>query len=102
MPTSQFSVSNDGPATMIVASGELDLAARDDLRKVLAGLSGDVIVDLERVTFLDSSCIGVLAGAARRIQEQDGEFRLRNPADVPRRTLEITGLEIWIEGSAAS
>ena len=93
----QFSVSTEGSLTTVVVAGELDLAARDALRKALAPLTGKVIVDLERVTFLDSSCIGVLAGAARRLHERGGDLRLRNPADVPRRALEITGLEIWID-----
>jgi anti-anti-sigma factor len=56
-----------------------------------------VVVDLEDVTFLDSSCIGVLAGAAQRLREDHGDLRIRRPADVPRRALEITGLEDWID-----
>ena len=98
MPTRpQFSVSTEGSLTTVVASGELDLAARDALRDALAPLTGKVVLDLERVTFLDSSCIGVIAGAARRLHEAGHDLRLRKPADVPRRALEITGLEDWID-----
>jgi anti-sigma B factor antagonist len=92
-----FSVSDNGSTTIVVASGELDLAARDALREALTPLHGTVVVDLEQVTFLDSSCIGVLAGAGQRLREQGGELRMRNPADVPRRALEITGLQEWID-----
>jgi anti-sigma B factor antagonist len=94
---SQFSVSTEGSITTVAASGELDLAARDALRDALAPLTGTVVVDLGQVTFLDSSCIGVIAGAGQRLHERGGDLRLRNPADVPRRALEITGLEIWID-----
>jgi anti-anti-sigma factor len=93
----QFSVSVDGATTIVVARGELDLACRDGLREALADLSGAVVVDLEEVTFLDSSCIGVLAGAAQRLHEDGGDLRIRRPADVPRRALEITGLDGWID-----
>jgi anti-anti-sigma factor len=98
MPTPpQFSVITEDSLTTVVATGELDLAARDALRDALAPLSGKVVLDLERVTFLDSSCIGVLAGAGQRLHEAGGDLRIRKPADVPRRALEITGLEIWID-----
>jgi anti-sigma B factor antagonist len=93
----QFSKTLDGATTVVVARGELDLACRDALRDVLADVSGAVVVDLEDVTFLDSSCIGVLAGAAQRLREDHGDLRIRRPADVPRRALEITGLEDWID-----
>ena len=93
----QFSISVDGATTVVVARGELDLACRDALRDVLSDVSGAVVVDLENVTFLDSSCIGVLAGAAQRLHDHHGDLRIRRPADVPRRALEITGLEGWID-----
>jgi anti-anti-sigma regulatory factor len=51
----QFSKSLDGATTVVVARGELDLACRDALRDVLSDVSGAVVVDLEDVTFLDSS-----------------------------------------------
>jgi anti-anti-sigma factor len=93
----QFSITVDGATTVVIARGELDLACRDSLRDALSDLSGAVVVDLEDVTFLDSSCIGVLAGAAQRLRDDHGDLRIRRPADVPRRALEITGLESWID-----
>jgi anti-anti-sigma factor len=97
MSTPQFSVSDDGATTVVLASGELDLAARDALRAALAPLTGTVVVDLADVTFLDSSCIGVLAGAGQRLRDLGGDLQVRNPGDVPRRALEITGLGGMIE-----
>jgi anti-sigma B factor antagonist len=97
MPPPQFAVTVEGATTVVVARGELDLACRDAFREVLADVAGTVVVDLEEVTFLDSSCIGVLAGAAQRLHEHDGDLRIRKPADIPRRALEITGLASWID-----
>jgi anti-anti-sigma factor len=96
-PTPQFSVDLDGAVTVVTGRGELDLAVRDDLRRVLEPLRGRVVIDLASVTFIDSSCIGVLAGTGTRLQEAGGELRLREPNESARMVLEITGLGDWID-----
>ncbi len=85
----------DGTAE-VVASGEIDLATAPILRETLQGLHGVVTVDLSRVTFLDSSAIGVLIGQRNRLVGNDGDLVLRGPAGVVRRTLEVVGLSEWI------
>ena len=35
---------------------------------------------------------------AQRLVGDGGALRLRNPQDMPRRALEIVGLQDWIEG----
>jgi anti-anti-sigma factor len=46
---------------------------------------------------LDSSAIGVLVGTRNRLTGDGGTLRFRNPHDVPRRVLELTGLGDWID-----
>jgi len=92
-----FSVEDDPRGPVVTAVGELDIAVKDALREVLAPLSGEVTVDLSKVTFVDSSAIGVFVGAHKRLTRNGGELRLRNPQDLPRRALEIVGLREWIE-----
>jgi anti-anti-sigma factor len=70
---------------------------KDQLRDVLLPLTGVVTVDLTDVTFVDSSVIGVFVGAHNRLAGDGGMLRLRNPQDLPRRALEIVGLEEWID-----
>jgi anti-sigma B factor antagonist len=94
----QFSVSSDGSGPVVKATGELDLAAKDGLREALMPLAGVVTVDLADVTFVDSSTIGVLVGAHKRLDRDGGSLRLRNPQEMPRRALEIVGLGDWIDG----
>jgi anti-sigma B factor antagonist len=95
---SQFSVADgDGSGALVTAAGELDLAVKDDLRDVLTPLRGRVTIDLAAVTFIDSSAIGVLVGAHKRLSTDGGTLLLRNPQDMPRRALEIVGLGEWIE-----
>lgn len=93
----RLSVANGGRTTVVTAAGELDLGVRDDLREVLAGLAGEVTVDLTEVTFVDSSAIGVFVGADKRLSEAGGDLRFHNPQDMPRRALEIVGLADWID-----
>jgi anti-sigma B factor antagonist len=93
----EFSVASEGSTTVVLARGELDLAVKDTLSRVLQPLQGRVIVDLSDVTFMDSSAIGVLVGAARRLATSGGVLRLRAPHETPRTALEVTGLGDWID-----
>jgi anti-anti-sigma factor len=93
----RFSVGDGDTGPVVTAHGELDLAVKDELREVLSPLRGNVTVDLSEVTFVDSSTIGVFVGAHKRLSEDGGALRLRNPQDMPRRALEIVGLQEWIE-----
>ena len=97
MTDGQFSVEANGAGTVVIATGELDLAVKDELREVLSPLTGVVTIDLTEVTFVDSSTIGVFVGAHKRLSGDGGALRLRNPQDMPRRALEIVGLEDWID-----
>jgi anti-sigma B factor antagonist len=57
---------------LIVVSGELDYGASPRLRaRIAAYIDGDtrhLVLDLSEVTFIDSTAIGVLAGAAARLR----------------------------------
>jgi anti-anti-sigma factor len=83
-------------AFVVTVYGELDLHGADLLRteldRVLDERAARVVVDLLRVTFLDSTSLGVLVGAAKRAHARGGRIVL--VADDPRtlRVFEITGL----------
>lgn len=51
-----------------------------------------LIVDLERVSFLDSSGIRCIVRAAQSIQEANGQLHIVNASGAVRRVLEITGV----------
>lgn len=97
MTDGQFLVEDNGAGPVVIATGELDLAVKDALREVLSPLTGVVTIDLTEVTFVDSSTIGVFVGVHKRLSGNGGALRLRNPQDMPRRALEIVGLEDWID-----
>ena len=90
----------DGVPTVTMA-GEFDLAVADDLRAALSGLSNEEsstpTVDLAAVTFLDSSCLGVLLEFQQRTQDSGGKVVLLAPSAPCRRVLEITGVDALFE-----
>ena len=52
-----------------------------------------LVVDLERVTFMDSTGLGVLVSALKRVREMNGELRVVCTRRAILRVLEITGLD---------
>jgi anti-sigma B factor antagonist len=80
---------------IVVARGELDYYAAPALRADLlaAVATGDVVVvDLLEVTFIDSTALGTLVGAAKRLRE-GRRLALACRDDNVRRTLELTGID---------
>jgi anti-sigma B factor antagonist len=90
-------VASDTPVLQL--RGELDAFAAPDLRARLHELiDGDeelrvVVVDLSEVSFLDSTILGTLVGALRRMRERGGELRLVYPPEPANRIFELTGLD---------
>jgi anti-anti-sigma factor len=89
----------DQPMVLVVG-GELDHHASPGLREHIAGLidAGErrLVLDLSAVTFIDSTAIGVLVGAAVRLQETSGGTVavVCGPENVRvRRIFDIAGVE---------
>jgi anti-sigma B factor antagonist len=62
-------------ATVVVSpDGALDLGSAPRLKRTLAELAGEhctrIVVDLSRVTFMDSTALGVLVGIRRRLGQE--------------------------------
>ena len=90
-------VAFEGAHTVVKLEGDLDISVKSDLRRVLDSLSGLVIVDLSAVSFVDSTAMGVIAFAGRRISGAGGELWLRQPSYPVRGVLQVMGFEDWIE-----
>jgi anti-sigma B factor antagonist len=69
-----------GTAVLVAAGGEIDYAASPQLRELLARATNSrgapVIVDLSEATFIDSTAIGVLVGAAAMLSEFGSEMAI--------------------------
>lgn len=76
--------------------GYLDLATAASVRAALVEAAGagkhDIVVDLTKLEFLDSTGLGALIGAHRRAIENGGAVRLVVGEGAIARLLNITGL----------
>jgi anti-sigma B factor antagonist len=91
------SVERDGDEARVIVRGELDMFTSSSLRKELVDLinddARDVTVDLKYVEFVDSTALGVLVGAMKRLRALDGDLKLASPNPSTKKVLEITGLD---------
>jgi anti-sigma B factor antagonist len=82
---------------VLEVGGEIDVYTAPQLREHLIALveAGDrrVVVDLARVEFLDSTGLGVLVGALRRLRGVDGELTLVCAQERLLKIFRITGLD---------
>jgi anti-sigma B factor antagonist len=89
-------VEERGDVAVLAVSGEVDVATVPRLREQLHGLvaSGTprIVVDLDAVDFLDSTGLGVLVGALKRVRANGGELALVCTAPRIRKVFEVTGL----------
>jgi anti-sigma B factor antagonist len=91
-----LSVSISGPAARVSAVGEIDSSSapqlRDQLDRLLDDGVGELTVDLEGVTFLDSAGLCVLAATHRRAAGEGVRLRVLASHRAVVRPLQITGL----------
>ncbi|MDP9296255.1 MAG: STAS domain-containing protein [Actinomycetota bacterium] len=87
----------EGDWTVLDVKGEVDLYSSPTLRERIIELVDDghtrLIVNLQEVGFMDSSGLGVLVGALKRLNERDGKLILVCPEGSPLKVLTITGLD---------
>jgi anti-sigma B factor antagonist len=85
-----------GGATVVELSGEIDVYTAPRLReKIISLVDGGnyrLIIDMERVEFLDSTGLGVLVGGLKRVRQHDGGIDLVCTQGRILRIFRITGL----------
>jgi anti-anti-sigma factor len=85
---------DDPNVVLVVVAGELDLTNARELEEQIEELPGDgtsLLVDLNRVVFIDSAALHVLFRTARRLG-RDRFGLLYEPTAAISRTLAIVGL----------
>jgi anti-sigma B factor antagonist len=96
-------VRETGELWLLRVRGEIDVATSPKLEAVLdeaiAAQPARVIVELDSVTFLDSTGLRVLVEAQRRLQECGGTLVIDGMSEAVRRVLEVTGLLAGLAGS---
>jgi anti-sigma B factor antagonist len=93
-------VTASGGCIVVKVGGEIDMASAPELRECLYQMidagSRRLLVDLRQVSLIDSTGLGVLVGAKRRLGEHgydDGCIRLVGAHGLVLRALGLSGLD---------
>ena len=86
----------DASTCVLAVEGELDLASapalKGELLELLRGGYGKIVLDLSRVTFMDSTALGVLVGIDRRLDEGE-RLAIACPQPEVLNIFELAGLD---------
>jgi anti-sigma B factor antagonist len=87
----------DNDRHVVAVRGEIDLFTAPELKQKLTdaieGGKTRIVVDLSDTTFLDSTALGVLIGAVKRLRSREGALVIVNTDQNIAKTFEITGLD---------
>jgi anti-sigma B factor antagonist len=96
----EFALSEDAlddDRHVVAVRGEIDLFTAPELKQKLTdaieGGKSRIVVDLTETSFLDSTALGVLIGAVKRLRSRDGALVIVNVDQNIAKTFEITGLD---------
>ena len=85
----------EGDRAIVTVRGDFDLQVAqrvvDELAKVETGEPALVVIDLSRVSFLDSAGMGVIAAAQARATEAGRDLVVVRPPYSVRRAFEVSG-----------
>ena len=87
----------DGDTHVIELGGEVDLYTAPEFKErmvqVIDGGKKQVVVDLSKATFIDSTTLGVLVGGVKRLRPLGGSLALVCSDQNILKIFEITGLD---------
>jgi anti-sigma B factor antagonist len=82
--------------TIIEVGGEIDVYTAPKLRECITNLVDegqvDLVIDLEKVEFMDSTGLGVLVGGLKRVRTHEGSLELVCTQERLLKIFRITGL----------
>ncbi|MGA8850550.1 MAG: STAS domain-containing protein [Aeromicrobium sp.] len=85
------------PFTVIEIGGEIDVYTAPRLRESIVAAIDDgqhrLIIDVQKVDFLDSTGLGVLVGALKRVRGDGGSLDIVCTQERILKIFEITGLD---------
>jgi anti-sigma B factor antagonist len=91
-----IAVRRERGVVIAAVTGDIDISTVPQLRERLFELvdnGATLIVDLNRVTFIDSAGLGALVGTARRIAEHGGSLHAVCAQKQTRKLLWLTGVD---------
>ncbi|WP_116248222.1 STAS domain-containing protein [Nocardiopsis sp. FIRDI 009] len=96
--TSDISIRREDGVIVVTPVGEMDAVTSPALAEVLDGVlsedrTGGVVVDLAKVAFCDSRCIGVLVAAYRHARDRGVGLVVAEPQQQVHRLFVIAGID---------
>ena len=86
----------DNQIAVVNLQGEMDVystpSAKETILELINAGYHHLVVNLQQADYLDSTALGMLVGALKRVREKGGDLRLVAPTARIRRLLEITRL----------
>ena len=96
----EFEISDrkvDDDTHVVSVTGEIDLFTAPEFKQRMSAPidegRSNLVVDLSRTTFIDSSSLGVLIGAHRRLKLRGGSLVVVCDDEAIAKTFKITGLD---------
>ena len=91
----------DGPdSTVLVLGGEIDLSSAhllsDSIDEAILQGWRTVVLDFSAVTFVNSTGLGVMVAATKRLRAEGGDLVARSFRGIPAAALAITGLDAFL------
>ena len=87
----------EGSSALVRIRGDLDLQVVERVTEAVAALESDapelIVIDLSRLTFMDSSGMGVIAAAHARAREAGRRFAIVRPPAGVRQAFDRTRLD---------
>ena len=87
----------DNGVTVVAPTGRLDVAGaptlKDAISETLKNGQARVVIDMEGVSFVDSTGLGSVIAALKQIRSSKGDLRLAAPNQQVRVVLELTTLD---------
>lgn len=83
--------------TIVEIDGEVDLYSSPDLRKILLEITQAedkaILLDMEKVKYMDSSGVATLVEALQQVGKYEGKLKLVNLRDAVRDVFELSRLD---------
>ena len=94
----KVAVRNKGHVSIVDLSGKItigegDVVLREKVTELLDGGRENIVLNLEKVSYMDSAGIGELVACYKRAKEKQGAVKLLNPSGKVFDLLQLTKLE---------
>ena len=100
MASAMALASQERPLRLVTLAGEADMTClhlKDLLDAEVAAKPALLVVDLSRLSFMDSWALHTILAAARELRDAGGALVLAGPSEAIRRVLELSGANTLID-----